>query len=426
MTASGAPAGVGGAANPATGSAPSGGAPPTSPSPERIERKRSHGLAVVAVVVVVVVVVAALGAAYELHWIGPKSKSSPPGTCPTGVTLTGAGASFLEPLMSQWVASFDSATGNPVSYTDSGAGAGITALQGPTVDFAATDDPLNASQIAGFKGDPLLTMPIAAGALAIVYNLPGITSPITLSGPVLAEIYTGAVTSWNSSSIRAINPGVNFPNATIITVHRQDAAGTTYVLSNFLSDDNASWKSTEGTSITIDWPTAPTQRAITGNSALAKFVQGTADTIGYVDLTDVLNTPGLQYAKVLNPSGKAILPSLQDAGSAIRTMSANISFPALNDTQAWTTISMVNSPAPADYPLTTLVYAFVYLDLNDGYQSSLAKSQVIWEWLNWTSGVGQNEASPLYYVPLPSVLVTDDHQGLSALRYDSAALPTCS
>lgn len=410
------------------GSTPAVGGTDAPAAPDRIIRKRSSGLLVGSIIVVVILLGAGVGAAYELHLFGGGSSTShPPGTCPTGQTLAGLGASFVEPLLSQWTSSFHSSSGNLVSYSDTGgSGAGVTALQAPTVDFAATDDPLNTTQIGGFHGYSVLTIPIAAGGLAIVYNLPTLTTPpLQLNGSVLAEIYTGTITSWSDPAIAALNPGVTLPNDPILTVHREDAAGTTYVLTDLLSKDSAAWKAGPGKGITVAWPTAPTQRAISGNSALASFVQKTAYAIGYVDLTDVLNTPDLDYAKIQNPSGKFILPTLASAGSAIRTVTANTTFPALNDTAAWSDVSMVNSPAPADYPLATLVYFFVYQQLDHGYQASVAKSQVIGQWLNWTITAGQAYASPLYYVPLPSAIASLDQTGLKTLTFDGKTLPAC-
>jgi phosphate transport system substrate-binding protein len=374
------------------------------------------------VVLVVAVVIIVVGvAAYQLKWIGATKTSTT--SCPTGVTLQGEGANLVLQIMSVWQSAFSTQTSNQVNYNPAGSGAGITAITAPTVDFAATDNPLNASQTSALKS-PVLTLPVIGGAVAMVYNLPGVSKPISLNGPLLAQIYMGTITNWNATAIQANNSGLKLPNATIIAVHRADAAGTTYMLTNMLSDDSSAWASAIGTSEQPKWPTIPNSIAESKNSGVLSYVQSTSYTLGYVDLTDTLNTPGMQYAKLLNPAGHYILPNLADTESAITNMSAKITFPS--STGNWSGVSLVNSPGTGDYPLVTFAYFFVYQSMNSGWSPSLQKSEVLMQWLDWVLTTGQNSAATNYYSPLPASVVAIDQTGLGTVTYNGATVPSCS
>lgn len=398
--------------------------PAEEPTPEprpQVVRRQSRGriLAIVLVILVVIIVVAV--AAYQFKWIGATKSSTT--ACPTGVTLQGEGASLILEIMSVWQSSFNTQTGNLVNYNSAGSGAGITAITAATVDFAATDNPINATQTAALKS-PVLTLPVVGGAVAIVYNLPGVTKPLQLSGPLLADIYLGTITTWNNTWIEQNNSGLKMPNATIIAVHRADAAGTTYVLTNMMSDDSSAWASGPGTSEQPKWPSISNSIAESKNSGVLSYVQGNDYTLGYVDLTDTLNTPGMQYAKILNPSGLFILPNLADTESAITNMSKTITFPS--STGDWSGVSLVNSPGRGDYPLVTFAYFFVYQSMSAGYSPTLQKSEVLLQWLNWVLTTGQGSAATNYYSPLPASVVSIDQTGLGTVTYNGAAVPSCS
>jgi phosphate transport system substrate-binding protein len=379
--------------------------------------------AAIAVVVILVVVVAA---GYEAGWIGGKKSPSPATTsnsCPTGITLSGAGANVISSLVSAWGPAFDSAAGNQVSYNPAGSGTGITDLEDAQVDFAASDAPLNASQTSAFSA-PVLTLPVSAGALTVIYTLPGVTSPVQLSGTVLAGIFNGSITNWNASAISSINPTLKLPVATIIPVVRSDGAGTTYVLTDFLSQDNAAWAASVGKGLSVEFPKVTGEEAVKGNTLEISTVQKTSYAIGYSDLTDTLGTPSLSYAKILNPTGHYILPDLENTAAAIANQSKVVSFPASSG--SWSSVSMVNSAGTYDYPLATLIYFYVYAEGTHGYPTtSVAKSQVIQEWLNWTITTGQTLSNELYYVTLPASLVTIDQAGISSMTYNGAAIPSC-
>jgi phosphate transport system substrate-binding protein len=397
--------------------------PPPTPTPQiRPRPRRTWAFALVAVLIIVV---AAVVVGYEEHWFGGSSSSTT--TCGTAVTLQGDGAQIILPLMAQWEAAYNAATSNQVNYPGSGSGTGLTDFSEhpPLLDFAVTDDPLDAAEVAALPSTAL-TLPITSGALAIIYDVPGVTGHLNLSGTLVADIYLGTVTNWNASAIRAINPGVDLPNATITTVHRSDAAGTTYVLTDFLSQDSSAWNTTVGKGISISWPKAPTQTAAKGNSAVLSTVETTADTIGYSDLTDVLlaKTP-VEYASVQNPKGNFIVPTLASTASAIADKAATTVFPT--STGNWYNVSMVNAQGTTDYPLATFIYMYVYQAADKGYEPSLTKAQVIAQWLDWAISTGQTYSNHtgLYYVALPASVVTIDQTGIQTMTFNGKAIPAC-
>jgi phosphate transport system substrate-binding protein len=390
---------------------------PANPTRPVVRRKGSRSGAYLAIaVVVVVVVVVAVG--LSTSWFGlQKAKSS--ATCSTGITVQGEGASYFSALMSSWQASFNSATSNIVNYQSLGAGAGITALQQKLVDFAATDEPLNASEIAGMPGQTL-TLPVTGGPLAIIYNIPGYAHPLNLSGPLLAAIYNGTITTWNDPALLADNPYL--PSGPIYTVHRSDAAGTTFVLTSLLSDDSAWWSAHVGTSIQPTWPAIAGATAEKGNSALAKYVAATSDTIGYVDLADAIGAKA-SYAAVLNPAGHFITPTVANTQAAIANLSGQ---PLPSATGDWSGVSWVNSPGSYDYPLALLTYFIVLENPALGYTSSLSHAEALTQWLNWAVTSGQSYSAGLYYDNPPATLIAQDQAAIGQMTWNGASIPTCS
>jgi len=378
-------------------------------------------------VVLVVVILVVVGA--STNWFGlTKSKSTP--ACSSGITLQGDGAQVAVPLMGAWTNSYQSQTGNPVNYPGSGSGTGLTHFTQTTIDFAMTDDPLTPAERTELPS-PALTLPFIGGALTIIYNLPGVTGHLNLTGTVLEEIYNGTITTWNASAIASINPGVKLPGDTIYTVHRSDAAGTTYVLSDFLSQSSPWWAKNVGKNILISFPTAPKQTAVKGNSLVISTVAATPYTIGYSDLTDVLAAASPpQYAAIQNPAGNYIVPTIANTISAIddKVQSMTTIPPSNGD---WFNVSMVKANGTGDYPIATFLYLYVYQAMDKGFSPTLAKSQVLIQWLHWALTTGQgmaDESQPtqLYYAPLPPSIVSVDEAGISTLTFNGAAIPACT
>jgi phosphate ABC transporter phosphate-binding protein len=373
-------------------------------------------IAVIAVVIVVILVVVV---GWQAGWFNAsKSGSSGTGcTLPAAETLNGAGSTLVAPLMIAWSIAYTAST---VNYAAVGSGAGISDITQKTVDFGASDAPLNPSQRAAVPSPGVVTIPESAGAAVPIYNLPGVSATLKFTGQVLAAIYLGDITNWNNSALQAINPGVTLPTANIIVVHRSDGSGTTFVWSSFLSDSNATWKNTLGHATTINWPVGIGSK---GNSGVTTTVKGTADAIGYVDINYAL-TNGVAFGAVQNPAGNYVVANVTNIESAIAD--SNVVFPS--PTGDWFNVSVLNAPGAHDYPLATFTYLFVYTDVGVAYGSSytLTKAENLVDFLSWIVGsTGQSYSAPLYYIPLSSAAVTYDQTTIHSLTYNGQAISVC-
>jgi phosphate transport system substrate-binding protein len=407
----------------------------TSPTPqststtttETIQRRGgSHTGAYIAIAVMVIIVII-VGAAYAAG-IGPFAKSKTggaAGTC-SSTSLLGAGSTLVAPLMQSWETHY---TTNSVNYQAVGSSAGISQITAKTVDFGASDAPLNASQRAALPG--ILEIPESAGAVAIIFNVPGVSS-LQLTGQVLANIFLGTVTTWNDPSIAALNPGVTLPSASIVVVHRSDGSGTTFALTDFLSHDSSTWASTKGK--TTSPSVFPVGVASKGSSGVAGTVSKTPDAIGYVDLVYALNAL-IPVAKIQNPAGNFVLPSINDSGTALAdaVATANAGGPLPAGDQSWYNVSLMNAKGAGDYPIVTFTYVMVYQDLSAAYAGtgnsySQQKAEDLANWLNWMVSPtnGQSFAAALYYIPLPASVVSIDTTTIGSMTYGGSTIPACT
>jgi phosphate transport system substrate-binding protein len=403
-----------------------GGSPPPSLPPRPVVRRRSGRSTWFAGLGAVVVVAVLVGAGLATHWFGlvPASSARP---CPTGTTLQGAGASFPSALISQWVASYSTATANLVNYAASGAGEGITLLIDKQVDFAVTDEPLNGTETTDLTGavGTSLTLPVTGGAVALIYNLPGYSGPLNLTPTDVAGIFNGSITAWDDPALVANNAGLAGSSATIFAVHRIDPAGMSYVLTNLLSDDNAAWRTGPGTSIQPDWPSFTGAVGESGNSGLVKEVQRQDGAIGYTDLYDA-EINRLPTVLVQNAHGGFVAPTVASTTSAVDDVynASPGSFPASN--ASWEDVSFVNAPGPDDYPLATLAYILVPQDPAQGRTASASDAEVLVQWLHWTLTSGESFDSAAFpFVNPPGPLVTEALAALSSMNYNKAPIPTC-
>src|SRR5207245_628088 len=168
-------------------------------------------------------------------------------------TLTGAGSTFINPIMTQWIASYKQATGVSINYQPIGSGGGINALINKTVNFAGSDAPMNAQEMAEARG-PVVHLPAVIGAVVVGYNVPGVSTGLHLTGPVIADIFLGKITAWNDPRIAKLNPGVRLPGGRIFVAHRSDGSGTTYIFTDYLSKISPEWKTRVGTGKSVAWP----------------------------------------------------------------------------------------------------------------------------------------------------------------------------
>jgi len=417
------------------GSSPA--APPTPPDasaappkPVAVHRSGSTGLYVVIGVLVVVVIIVAAGSVTS--WFGLTKSSSSSG-CPTGVTIQGAGAAFPSSLISVWTSQFNGATSDLVNYQASGAGTGITDLTSKLVDFAVTDEPLvgtQASQMNAAVGTTL-TLPIMGGAVSIIYYIPGFTGTLQLNGTELFQIFNGNITTWDNGMLVGNNPGLSTITTSILVVERSDAAGMSYVLSNYLSDVSSYWASKVGTSIQPSWPTWSISGGgknvpEPGNSAVIKEVAGNAGAIGYTDLYDA-GVHSLPSAQIQNHAGDYVAPSVASTKAAVTDIynAATTAYPT--STGNWSAVTWVNGPGSGDYPLATLVYAMLPEEVSNGYTFSMTSAQVLVLWFHWVLTTGQSFNQTAYpFIDPPSALVSQALTGLSAVNFKGSLVSVCS
>jgi phosphate transport system substrate-binding protein len=390
--------------------------PGTGSPPPTLQRQTSRTplYAAVAIVVVVIIVVAA---GFYAGWFkGSSSSGSTQNNCapPSGGAIKGAGSSLVYPLMYQWETVYGG--GTAVNYASVGSSAGITDITQKTVDFGASDAPLDPAQRVAAPG--VLTIPESAGGVVPIYNLPGVPT-LDFTGSVLAQIYLGTITSWNDTAIQALNPGVSLPSTDIQVVYRSDGSGTTFIWTSYLSAESSTWASSVGKGTSVNFPVGSGQAK---NAGVAGYVQKTPDTIGYVDLNYALNG-GIQFGKVQNPSGNFILATVNNTASALKD--ANPTLPAANGD--WYNVSVLNAPGAGDYPITSLTYVLVYQSLGAGYSSySQTEAETTVDFLYWAVTQGQSYSAQLYYVPLPASVVTFDETTIGSLTYNGNSVTnTC-
>jgi phosphate transport system substrate-binding protein len=224
------------------------------------------------------------------------------GVTAMAATISGAGATFPFPIYSKWSAAYRTATGNALNYQSIGSGGGIKQIQSKTVTFGATDMPLSTAELNRYG---LIQFPTVIGGVVPVVNLRGIApGTIVLDGPTLAAIYLGTVANWNDPAIKKLNPTVNLPNQPIISVHRSDASGTTFIFTNYLAKVSAEWKTRAGSAVAVDWPVGIGAK---GNEGVAGNVAQTAGSIGYVEYAYAKQNR-LGFTKLINRDGKTVSP----------------------------------------------------------------------------------------------------------------------
>ncbi len=300
--------------------------------------------------------------------------------------VTGAGASFPYPLFAKWTVSYRNATGIEVNYHSIGSGGGISQIEAKTIDFGASEMPLKpeALEKAG-----LVQFPTVIGGVIPVLNLEGIKpAEIKLSGKVLAGIYLGKISKWNSPEIARLNPGVRLPDKYIGVVHRSDASGTSFAFTNYLSGVSPQWKQVAGTGISVSWPTGVGAK---GNEGVASYVQKISGSIGYVEYAYVLQN-NMTYALMKNRNGLFVKPgpkSFRAAAAAIRWKELKDFYTVLTD-----------EPGRDSWPITGVTFILMYKDPHDPIT---AKNTL--DFFTWAEMKGEQTANALGYVPMAEGVV---------------------
>jgi phosphate transport system permease protein/phosphate transport system substrate-binding protein len=340
------------------------------------------------------------------------------------ITLNGAGATFPFPLIDTWRVEYQSV--NPsvsVNYQSIGSGGGIRQFTERTVDFGASDAPLTEEEMQALASTPV-HIPETIGSVVAAYNLPGIDKGLKLTGSVLADIFAGKITRWDDQRIRELNPELSLPAADIITVHRSDGSGTTFIWTNYLSQISPEWNQTVGAGKSVQWTTG---LGAQGNEGVSNTILSTPNSIGYVELTYALTTD-MDYASLMNREGNFVEPTISSTQAAAQAAIIMNSSSAANNTsgstislpggdQSWTHVSLLDAPGADSYPIASFSYLLLYKELSTNIDS-MEKAQALAQFVNWAITDGQQFASPLHYVPLPESVVQHNQQTLSSLTFN--------
>jgi phosphate transport system substrate-binding protein len=300
--------------------------------------------------------------------------------------LVGAGSTFDFPFFSKAFYEFSQRHNDvTVNYQSIGSGGGIEQFTKGTVDFGASDVPMNPDElkVAEVDGKHVLQIPVTLGGAAIAYNVPGVTQ-LKLTRELIADIYLGKVQRWNDPSIMSLNPGTSFPDMPIVTVHRSDGSGTSYIFTDFLSHVSADWKTKVGVGKSVEWPG---QNGVggKGNEGVAGTIRQTKGSIGYVELAYVLEN-AIPYAQVRNRSGRFVVPTVESVRAAA----------ASKPTVSASDFSIVDATDQNAYPISGYSWAMVYQSPSDK-----DRGRVLKEVLTWLVTDGQSLAESVKYVPLP-------------------------
>jgi phosphate transport system substrate-binding protein len=315
----------------------------------------------------------------------------------TGATLNGAGSSFVAPLVQAWKAPVQAALGMTVNYSAVGSGAGIAAITGRTVDFGASDAPLTSSQFNSCGG--CIQVPWALASTSVFYNLPGSKTFLHMSGPVLAKIYLGKITTWNNPAIKKLNPGKNLPNKQITVVHRSDGSGTSYNFTDYLSHVSPTWKSQVGRGTAVQWPTGV---GAPHSSGVANVVRQTPGAIGYAETSYPIKNH-LPYFAMQNSSGVFTRPVLKGIAAAARLDTHPNKAGAL---------SIVDPPKSKKYKNAYPISTYTYVLLAKKSKQAAALKQLV----KWAITKGQKYGPKLFFEPLPKSVVKFDQKHLKLVH----------
>ncbi len=300
--------------------------------------------------------------------------------------ITGAGASFVFPVMSKWSSEYAAAGQGRVNYQSIGSGGGIAQAKAGTVDFGSTDAPLSPADLAQSN---LAQFPSVIGGVVPVVNLRGVASgQLRLTGPVIAEIYLGKITKWSDAKITALNPGVTLPDSNIRVVYRSDGSGTTYNFVHYLSQISPEWKQRVGFGTAVRWPTGFGGRGNEGVSAYVKQLQG---SIGYVELS-YATTNNLTYAAMQNAAGTWVQPSI----ASFRAAAASANWATAEDFN----LVITNAPGETSWPIAATNFILVPTSPRNP-----ANATATLDYFEWAYANGDASAEALGYVPLPDPLV---------------------
>jgi phosphate transport system substrate-binding protein len=314
----------------------------------------------------------------------------------SGVTLSGAGSTFVSPLVGAWIPAVGSAFGYELQYSAIGSSGGVNAIAARTVDFGASDAPLTPDQFSACKG--CVQIPWALAATSVMYNVAGVKNLLHMDGPTLAKIFMGQVTQWNDPAIAKLNKGVTLPSTKITIAHRSDGSGTTYNFTDYLSAVSPSWKSQVGRGTSVNWPVGVGGR---GSAGVSGIVAQTEGSIGYADAAFALKNH-FKFFAMKNRSGKYATPGLK--GVLAAATSDQKPNPATNE------LSIVNPPKKYSlaYPISTYTYVIV--------PTSSSKAADLRKFLFWAVTKGQSYGPKLLFVPIPKPVLVVAEKTIAKIK----------
>ena len=301
---------------------------------------------------------------------------------------TGAGSTFVSPVMAKWIDIYKAKTGNTVSYRPVGSSIGVGLIKKAAVDFGATDMPLQPGELEELG---IMQFPIVIGGVVPVVNIEGVKpGEIHFTGQVLADVYLGKLRSWSDPAIQAINPDLRLPNVPITVVHRIDGSGTTFNWSNYLSKVSPEWKTSVGEGTSVEWPLGLGGK---GNDGVASLVSLVPGSIGYLEYTYALQRlDKISFGAVQNRAGNFVIPDVASFQAA--AMSAD-----------WGTtkdfhLVLTDAPGQDAYPITATTFVLMHK-----HPKSPGRSAAAIDFVRWSFESGKSQTEILNYVPLPPALI---------------------
>jgi len=306
-------------------------------------------------------------------------------TIASAQNITGAGSSFIAPVLSKWASDYNKASGVQVNYQSVGSGAGIKQIEAKTVDFGASDMPLKDEEL---KANSLVQFPMVIGGVIPVVNITGVSAgQLKLTGPVMSDIYLGKITKWNDPAVKALNPTLALPDETIAVVRRADGSGTTFIFTNYLSKVSKEWKEKVGDGTAVNWPTGAGGK---GNEGVASFVNRLPGSIGYVEYAYVKQNK-MTYALVENSAKQYPQPN-------------DVAFKAAAAHADWAKSFyqiLTNQAGKDAWPITGSTYILL-----QAHPDNMAKTQSVLKFVDWSFKGGDKTAEALDYVPMPASVKT--------------------
>ncbi len=300
--------------------------------------------------------------------------------------ITGAGSSFVAPVMSKWADAYNKATGNKINYQSIGSSGGMKQIEAKTVDFGASDAPFKPEDLDA-KG--LVQFPVIVGGIVPVFNLPGIEAgKLRLNGPVLGDIFLGKITKWNDPALVALNPSLSLPDTAIAVVHRADGSGTSFNFTNYLSKVNPEWKAKVGEGSAPNWPLGTGGK---GNEGVSAFVQRLPGSIGYVEYAYAKQSK-MPYASMQNADGQFVLPD-------DKTFKAAAAGAQWEKNRYY--VILTNQPGKDSWPIAASTFVMMHK-----VQDKPTQATEVLKFFEWSFAKGDGLAESLDYVPLPNTLVS--------------------